>query len=196
MTQPIEHKTFEPIYTFHISNNGLGQLGHLWGNKPPVALIFPKIWHQKNPLGKYRIASNKRRGRSFNFWHFFLGGRGGVYSREAFTRGRCLLQNTEKITILYQRQWFRRLLLSENQNYLLHQRLESVIRSNGLGRSGSANTSNCDINCSLPFWQGSPSLKQWIKTSSEPLVLRFKPHDFNELEKGGGGVYSKGAFIK
>ena len=28
---------------------------------------------------------------------------------------------------------------------------ESVIRSNGLGRSGSSNTSSCDINCSLPF---------------------------------------------
>ena len=86
MTQPIEHKKFEPIYTFHISNNGLGQLGHLWGNKPPVALIFPKIWHQKNPLGKYRIASNKRRGRSFNFWHFFWGGAGGG----AFIQGRRL----------------------------------------------------------------------------------------------------------
>ena len=44
----------------------------------------------------YRIASNKRRGRSFNFWHFL----GGVYSREAFTRGRHLLQNTEKVTNL------------------------------------------------------------------------------------------------
>ena len=50
----------------------------------------------------YRITSNKRWGRSFNFWHFFFffwGG--GVYSREAFIRGRRLLQNTEKITILY-----------------------------------------------------------------------------------------------
>ena len=83
--------------------------------------------------------------------------------------------------------------------------LESVIRSNGLGRPGSFNTSSCDINCCLPFWQGSRSLKQWIKPSSEPLVLRFKPHDLNELGKGGGGgggrlfeggVYSKGAFIK
>ena len=57
---------------------------------------------------------------------------------------------------------------------------ESVIRSNGLGRSGSSNTSSCDINCSLPFWQGSTS----FKPSSEPLVLRFKPHDLNELKKG------------
>ena len=41
----------------------------------------------------YHIASNKRRGRSFNFWHFL----GGVYSREAFTWGRRLLKNTEKL---------------------------------------------------------------------------------------------------
>ena len=53
----------------------------------------------------------------------------------------------------------------------------------------------------LTFWQGSPSLKQWIKQpSSEPLVLRFKPHDLNELEKEGG-VYKiiwekKGAFSR
>ena len=65
---------------------------------------------------------------------------------------------------------------------------ESVIRSNGLGRSGSSNTSSCDINCSLPFLQGSPS----FKPSSEPLVLRFKPHDLKELKKGAfiqRGVY-------
>ena len=35
---------------------------------------------------EYRITSNKRRGRSFNFLHFWW----GVYSREAFTRGRHL----------------------------------------------------------------------------------------------------------
>ena len=64
-----------------------------------------------------------------------------------------------------------------------------------------SSTLSCDINCSLPFWQGSPSLKQWIKQpSSELLVLRFKPHDLNELEKERG-VYKiiwekKGAFSR
>ena len=75
---------------------------------------------------------------------------------------------------IYQRQWFR-LLLSEKRHYLLHQRLN-------LRRPDSSNTLSCKINCSLPFWQGSPTLKQWIKPSSEPLVLRFKPYDLNELE--------------
>ena len=126
----------------------------------------------------YRITSNKRRGRSFNFPHFL----GGVYSREAF-----ITKYRKNYNSIYQRQWFRCLLLSEKRHSLLHQRLESVIISNELGRQGSFNTSSCDINCCLPFWQDSPSLKQWIKPSSEPLVLRLKPHDLNELKKGGGG---------
>ena len=133
----------------------------------------------------------------------FFGGRlfkGGVYTREAFIK-----KYRKNYNFIYQRQSFRRLLLSEKRHYLLHKRLEYVIRYNGLGRSGSFNTSSCDINCSLPFWQGSPSLKQWIKPSSEPWVLRFKPHDFNVLKKGGrlfeGGVYKiiwekRGAFIR
>ena len=35
------------------------------------------------------------------FYIFFFFGGGGVYSREAFTQGRRLLKNTEKVTILY-----------------------------------------------------------------------------------------------
>ena len=131
---------------------------------------------------QYRIASNKRRGRSFNFWHFL----GGVYSREVFTRGRRLLKNTEKLQF-----YISTSMISSS----------SSIRKTTLSASStsgicSSNTSSCDINSSLPFWQGSPSLKQWIKPSSEPLVLSLKPHHLNELESGGGGVYLKGAFIK
>ena len=134
----------------------------------------------------------------------FFGGRlfkGGVYTREAFIkkyRKNCnSIINVNDFVIFF---------YSKNGIicFINDQRLESVIRSNGLGRSGSSNTSSCDINCSLSFWQGSPSLKQWIKPFFEPFVLRFKPHDLNQLEGGRlfeGGVYKiiwekRGAFIR
>ena len=72
-----------------------------------------------------------------------------------------------------------------------------MISSSSSIRKTALSASSTSRICSLPFWQGSPSLKQWIKPSSEPLVLRFKPHDLNKLEKGwggggGGGVIRKG----
>ena len=108
----------------------------------------------------------------------------------AFIQGRRLHEGgvyykiEKKLHFYISMSMIRCLLLSEKQHFLLHQHLESVIRLNGLGRSGSSNTLSCDINCSLPFWQGSPSLKQWIKPSFEPLFFRFKPHDLNKWENG------------
>ena len=125
----------------------------------------------------------------------------------AFIQGRPLLQNTEKVTIIYistsmisSSSSIRKTPLSASLTS------ESVIRSNGLERSGSSNTSSCDINCSLPFWQGSPSLKQWIKPSSEPLVLSLNSNHtiWMSWKRGSlfeGGVYKiiwekMGAFIQ
>ena len=74
-----------------------------------------------------------------------------VYLREAFIRGRRLLNNTEKLqfyistSIISSSFSIRKTALSASSMS------ESVIRSNVLGRSDSSYTSSCDINCSLPF---------------------------------------------
>ena len=75
---------------------------------------------------------------------FFLGG--------AYIQGRRLLQNTEKITILYINvNDFVVFFYPKNGIICFIKTSESVIRLNWLGRSGSSNTSSCDINCSLQF---------------------------------------------
>ena len=76
---------------------------------------------------------------------------------------------------------------------------ESVIRSNGLGRSGSSNTSSCDINCSTFLTRFT-----FFETVNQTVfrTIRFKPRDLNEKGAGvykiirekSGGVYSREAF--
>ena len=74
-----------------------------------VRIIYFKLTHAKPLMQAIKIL--------ITVW--FRLNAGGVYSREAFTRGRRLLQNTEKVTILEVTSLF----LSEKRNYLLHQRL-------------------------------------------------------------------------
>ena len=150
----------------------------------------------------YRIASNKRRGRSFNSWHFW-GGRlfkGGVYTREAF------ITKYRKVTILY---------INVNDFVVFFYPALSASSTfesmNGLGRLDSSNTSSCDINCSLPFWQGAPSLKQWTmnQTSRRRVVLitfvfisyvhsRGRSFPLKKMRGGGGGgrLFEGGVYKK
>ena len=108
--------------------------------------IYITVSLRINAVGVYLIFN------IFFFFFFFLGGGGGgVYSREAFTRGRRLLQNTKKLqfyistSMISSFSSIRKMALSASSTS------ESVISSNGLGRSGSSKTLSCDINCSLPF---------------------------------------------
>ena len=98
-----------------IQRNKINYFGQL-----PPNLDNGKISHS-GYIYIYHIASNKRRGRSFNFFFFFFWGGGAFIQGRRLHEGGVYYKIQKNLQFYISTKRFCHLLLSEKRDYLLHQ---------------------------------------------------------------------------